>query len=192
MIATRLLKILRVITWVIIVLYLLICVVGFLFLRHPQLSYYVILSGSMQPEINIDDVVVSRNMDADEVTSSLEIGDVATYYDGKTYVTHRVYDKTVLPNGNAVFIFKGDNNNTIDRYSVKADQIKGKHIYNLQGMGWLFEFLNSTYGLITLICILLLLFTVENTFAYVLNAKQSKRQSETGGEQPVDNLQPTS
>ena len=172
------LKIGRIITWVLIVLYLLLCFIGFCFLRLSNLSFYVILSGSMQPEINIDDVVVSRNLSEAEVIQTLSIGDVATYDDGQSYVTHRVYDKSTDKKGNTVFIFKGDNNNTIDRYSVRPEQIKGVQVNNLRNFAWMFEFLNSTYGTITLISLLLLLFVAENTFAYAVKYQQSKLQSE--------------
>lgn len=188
------LKIIRAVTYFIIGLYLVLCFVGFFLLRLSNLAYYVILSGSMQPSINIDDVVVSRNLNETEVNTSVDVGDVATYFDGKSYVTHRVYDKTTDKNtGETVYIFKGDNNNTIDRYSVKAGQIKGKQVYNLKNGAGLFEFLNSIYGVVTLVSILLLLFMVENTLAYAINYKLSKLQSQnTDGEQTVDNLQPVS
>lgn len=188
------LKVIRAVTYFIIGLYLVLCFVGFFLLRLSNLSYYVILSGSMQPGINIDDVVVSRNLNETEVNASVDVGDVATYFDGKSYVTHRVYDKTTDKNtGETVYIFKGDNNNTIDRYSVKAGQIKGKQVYNLKNGAGLFEFLNSIYGVVTLVSILLLLFMVENTLAYAINYKLSKLKSpNTDGEQTVDNLQPVS
>ena len=188
------LKVIRAVTYFIIGLYLVLCFVGFFLLRLSNLSYYVILSGSMQPGINIDDVVVSRNLNETEVNASVDVGDAATYFDGKSYVTHRVYDKTTDKNtGETVYIFKGDNNNTIDRYSVKAGQIKGKQVYNLKNGAGLFEFLNSIYGVVTLVSILLLLFMVENTLAYAINYKLSKLQSQnTDGEQTVDNLQPVS
>ena len=173
------LKISRVIILVIIGLYLTVCFAGFFLLRFSNLSFYVILSGSMKPEINIDDVIVSRNLNETEVNSTVNIGDVATYFDGKSYVTHRVYDKTTDKDGNTVFIFKGDNNNTIDRYSVTTSQIRGKQVYNLQNFAWMFEFLNSIYGVITLISILLLLFITENTLAYAINMKLSVKEKET-------------
>ena len=94
------LKISRVIILVIIGLYLTVCFAGFFLLRFSNLSFYVILSGSMKPEINIDDVIVSRNLNETEVNSTVNIGDVATYFDGKSYVTHRVYDKTTDKDGN--------------------------------------------------------------------------------------------
>ena len=184
------LKISRVIVCVIIGLYLVLCFGGFYLLKLSGLSYYVIVSGSMQPEINIDDVVVSRNLNETEVSSSLNVGDVATYFDGTAYVTHRVYDKTTDTDGNPVFIFKGDHNNTIDRYSVKVDQIKGKQVFNLPHAAGLFEFLNSTYGTVTLISILLILFVTENTLSYAINSRQSKSPTKSGENHSVDDLTP--
>lgn len=184
----RVLKIGRIVLWVIIVLYLILCLAGFYLLRLSGLNYYVILSGSMQPEINVDDVVVSRSLNETEVNSAVNVGDEATYFDGSSYVTHRVYDKTTDKDGNTVFIFKGDNNNTIDRYSVKASQIRGKQVYILRDFAWMFDFLNSFYGVAAMISILLLLFMTENTLAYAVSYKQSRLES--SGQKTVDDLQP--
>ena len=143
----KVLKISRIFILVIICLYLVCCFAGSYLLRFSNLSFYVIQSGSMQPEINIDDVVVAQKLDETEVYSVLKEGDIATYFDGSAYVTHRVYEKTVNENGENVFIFKGDNNNTIDRYSVKPEQIRGKQIFIIPDGEWIFEFLNSIYGI---------------------------------------------
>ena len=184
----RVLKIGRIVLWVIIILYLVLCIAGFCLLRLSGLNYYVILSGSMQPEINVDDVVVSRSLNETEVNSAVNVGDVATYFDGSSYVTHRVYDKTIDKDGNTVFIFKGDNNNTIDRYSIKASQIRGKQVYILRDFAWMFDFLNSFYGVAAMISVLLLLFITENTLAYAVSYKKSRLES--SGQKTVDDLQP--
>lgn len=179
----------RIILWVITGVYLILCFVGFYLLRFARLDYYVILSGSMKPEININDVVVSKSLNEAEVNSAVNVGDIATYFDGKSYITHRVYDKTTDKDGNAVFIYKGDNNNTIDRYSIKASQIRGKTVYILKDFAWMFSFLNSPYGVTALISILLLLFMTENTLAYAIRYQQYKNKSEQNEKQTVDNLQ---
>ena len=156
----------------------------------------MIVSGSMQPEINIDDVVVCKVLSETEVDQNLDVGDVATYFDGKAYVTHRVFDKSTDKETNeTVFVFKGDNNNTVDRLRIRSSQIRGKQVYTLANFAGLFEFINSIYGTITLISILALLFVLENTFAYAINLKltklQSENSSENGESKLNDDLQPS-
>ena len=189
----KVLKAFRIFARILIGLYLIFCLTGFILLRLSDLSYYVIVSGSMKPEINIDDVVVSKNLNETEVAQNLDVGDVATYFDGKSYITHRVIDKSKDKETNeTVFVFKGDNNNTVDRLRIKASQIRGKQVYTLVNAAWIFEFINSIYGTITLISILLLLFLVENTFTYAINLKLTKIHSENNGETKInDNLQPS-
>ena len=94
-----------------------------------------------------------------------------------------------------VFVFKGDNNNTVDRLRIRSSQIRGKQVYTLANFAGLFEFINSIYGTITLISILALLFVLENTFAYAINLKltklQSENSSENGESKLNDDLQPS-
>ena len=189
----RTLKIFRIITMILIGLYITTCATVFILLRLTNLSYYVIISGSMKPEINIDDVVVSRNLTETEVAQSLEVGDIATYFDGSSYVTHRVYDKSTDKETNeTVFVFKGDNNNTVDRLRIRSNQIRGKQIYTLSNAAWIFEYINSIYGTISLISVLALLFVIENTLTYAINLKLQALQQKNNGETDLsDNLQPS-
>lgn len=73
-----------------------------------------VLSGSMLPDIRINDVVFIANKD------KYHENDIVTYEDGESYVTHRIErieDDTV--------ILKGDANNTQDK-PIKRNQIVGK------------------------------------------------------------------
>lgn len=179
----RVLKIFRIVTISLIILFLLSCACLFILLKCCNLSYYVILSGSMQPEIMVDDLVVSKNLSENEVYDDLNEGDIATYFDGKDYITHRVYEKGFDESkGMAMFVFKGDNNNTIDRNTVMANQIRGKYLFSIRNGSGIFGFINSIYGLITLVSILVLLFMIDNTLVYVMNMKILKLKNSSEDE----------
>ena len=73
---------------------------------------YVVLSGSMEPEIKTGSVVfVNQNVKFSE----LEKGDIITYKTGDVMVTHRVHEK----NGDKI-ITKGDANDSLDGGFVTA------------------------------------------------------------------------
>lgn len=187
----KILKGCKIAVYILIGLFIIACITGFILLKCVNLNYYVIQSGSMQPEINIGDVVVSQNLNETEVYNSLEVGDIATYYDGQNYVTHRVYDKAFDKEHNeGLFIFKGDHNNTIDKNSVKASQVRGKMVYNLKGGSDLFGFVHSVYGIVTLVAILLMLFMIDNTLEYAIKLKTQKisHSSDNADTSHVENI----
>ena len=47
---------------------------------------YVIISGSMRPEIEIGDIVVAKNVSEDE----LNVGDIICFRQGQSVITHRI------------------------------------------------------------------------------------------------------
>ncbi len=78
----------------------------------------MIKSGSMYPELNVNDFVVILK------TDNYKVGDIITYnYEGKYLVTHRIIGKS-----DNCFITKGDNNNSEDQEHVKIENVKGKVI----------------------------------------------------------------
>lgn len=176
----RVLKAFRVVIYMVLVLFFIACVAGVILFKFSNLSYYVILSGSMRPDIDIDDVVISQNLSETDAYDALEIGDVATYFDGKNYITHRVYDKRQMDDGEYVFLFKGDNNNVVDKNTVKANQIRGKYLYTLKDGADVFGFITNYYGIITIILILVMLFLIDNTIVYAINYKQNQMFGDSG------------
>jgi len=73
----------------------------------------VVLSGSMEPELSINDLIIVQ------ATKEIECGDVIVYQTGNSLVVHRVVDV----NGETV-ITKGDANNTADE-PFSLDCVKG-------------------------------------------------------------------
>jgi len=76
----------------------------------------VVLSGSMEPTLGINDVIFVRE------TDSYEVGDIVVYQSGQTLIVHRIIAKD-----GENLITQGDANNTadapIERYAVKGEVI---------------------------------------------------------------------
>ena len=80
---------------------------------------YVVYSGSMEPEIPTGAVVFTK-----EGEFSPKKGDIITFHNGDTVVTHRVVKKE-----KDIFITKGDANKTEDPVPAEASQIIGRVVF---------------------------------------------------------------
>lgn len=103
----------------------------------PGISIYTIVSPSMTPNINVYDVVV--NVKASK-PADIEVGDIITFKsqaatsEGMT-ITHRVIAIDQLPDGTYEYMTQGDNNPEPDSSYVTFDNIIGKEILTIPGLG---------------------------------------------------------
>ncbi len=105
-------------------------------------SMGIIMSGSMEPELRVDDLVVSR------ATEGYGVGDVITFRSGRTLTTHRI----VGEDGEG-FITRGDANNTEDRERVRLDAIVGEVVCVLPGVGRFISMLRTPLGMTLLVLV---------------------------------------
>ena len=91
---------------------------------------YVIISGSMEPNINIGDLVVAK-----KIKGELQVGDVISYRKGHSVITHRISQKTENEYGEKIYKTKGDNNNTEDSEEIRKEDIDGKVIKVIPKVG---------------------------------------------------------
>lgn len=121
----------------------------------PTFNAYVVLTGSMLPEIQVNDVVVTKKVDV----SSLKVGDVITFASAdtrflNTIITHRIIKKEYDSKTKTYsFQTQGDNNNVADSALVPQNNIYGKVILKIPKLGYLQEFLASDGGWIIVILI---------------------------------------
>lgn len=121
----------------------------------PSYNAYVVLTGSMVPEIMPMDVVITKRRDAKD----LEVEDIITFLSSDSrlsgvIVTHRIkeifYDSTT---GKYTFQTKGDANNTADFTLAEDYNIIGEVIFKIPKVGYIQEILASKGGLIIFIFI---------------------------------------
>ena len=123
-------------------------------------SVYRVSSPSMEPELAVGDVILTRKEEA----KSLQIGDIITYngmegsYAGKV-ITHRIEDIQEV-NGQFLFTTKGDVNPEIDPI-VYEGQILGKMAFKVPIIGVLYSFFITPYGLVVVLLVILLAFSNE-------------------------------
>lgn len=121
----------------------------------PVFNAYVVLSGSMLPEIAIKDIVVTKKVAAEK----LEVGDIITFIApdtryGGISITHRIIDKMYDESlGSYTYRTRGDNNNVADAALVPNDNILGKVILKVPKLGYIQDLLASKGGLIFVVLI---------------------------------------
>ena len=108
----------------------------------------VVLSGSMEPTLSVNDLVVVREAD------SYEVGDVVVYQDGSSLVVHRI----ISVNGDEI-ITQGDANNKADE-PITASAVKGKMMLSIPFVGAILQFIKTKVGFILIIVATIALFEV--------------------------------
>lgn len=99
----------------------------------------VVLSGSMEPAIMVDELILVKAED------SYEVGDVVVYQSGPMLVVHRI----VAMDGETVTT-RGDANN-VDDGDIELTQIKGKVIAHIPHVGKLVRLLKTPVATVLLI-----------------------------------------
>lgn len=126
------------------------------------IKMYVIVSGSMEPELYVGDIVIVKDLkDEDKINKD----DVISFRQGQTIITHRV-SEVVNINGVEKYRTKGDNNNTEDVMIIGRESIEGKVVNKIKSLGKTVLALRNT----TLIIVIVL-------FYYVFLVFDQKKQN---------------
>jgi len=116
---------------------------------------YVVLSGSMAPQIQPGDVVVVDDAAAEQIHE----GDVISFYvdgsfggPGRDRVTHRVVEKHHTADG-VTYETKGDANDDRDPWTVAQSQVIGTVSFHVPYVGRLFLFAQRPLGAALLVAL---------------------------------------
>lgn len=136
-------------------------------------TMFEVVSGSMEPTINIKDLIIVK------ITDDIKVGDIITYTDGKDFITHRVIDI----NEDTIHT-KGDANNSED-YETSKESLVGKVVLVLPKVGIIKEVLFTPKIVISVVAFLIL-FSL--CFSYVPNKKRKGSQSLDSNFEEVNNV----
>lgn len=134
----------------VIILFLMYRLISLRFLNKPYVnlfgySTFEIATGSMQPALNVKDVILVKEM------KEYKNGDIVSYIDGNDVITHRI-----VKIKKDTVITKGDDNNT-DDYEVNKKNIIGKTIYVVPNGGLIREMFIRPKVIISIIVTLILI-----------------------------------
>lgn len=107
---------------------------------------YVIVSGSMVPELEIGDIVIVKTINPEE----LEENEIISFRKGQSVITHRIIEIMETDNGRE-FKTKGDSNNTEDTEVIRNTEIEGKVIQKIPLIGKFALMLKSKKVIIILV-----------------------------------------
>ncbi len=101
---------------------------------------FIVVSGSMEPEIKTGSIAyINTNVDVHDI----EVGDIICFNVDDVQVTHRVIKKN-----EDSFITKGDFNNTEDLAPVKFDKYIGRTNVYIPYVGYVLSFFQSSIGIL--------------------------------------------
>ncbi len=123
-------------------------------------QFYRVMTGSMEPSIQVDANVVVKAVDTD----TLQVGDVITFISRDPQIegsanTHRIVEITQDESGQTCYITKGDANLNVDELAVYPEEVCGKVIYYTTAIYWIsvfFDFVHTGTGFFTVIILPLL------------------------------------
>ncbi len=120
----------------------------------PEISMYTIISGSMEPQIKVYDVVFDQKV---KNFSTIKVGDVITYTSEDPahpgmIITHRVTESIKKSDG-YYFRTKGDNNSQEDSKEVFESQVIGKVIMKFPQLGRIQMIVTNNLGWIIFVLI---------------------------------------
>ena len=106
----------------------------------------VVLSGSMEPALAVDDLIIVHEEE------SYAVGDMLVFRDGDSFTVHRLKAQ----NGD-VWTTRGDANNTDDP-PLSPKDVKGKVVKCIKGGGKIVSAIRSPIGVVLLLAIAVALF----------------------------------
>lgn len=122
-------------------------------------SFFKVTTGSMDPTIKENDIIIVSTND------TYNVNDIITYRDDANFITHRI----IRMDGNTL-ITKGDANNATDQEVNKSDVI-GKVVKIFSGLG-IWQSIFTTPKVIVALFVTLILFD----FAFSYKGKENKNK----------------
>ena len=136
---------------------------------------YFIQTGSMEPELMVGDVIISKRYSGEELRAGVD-GDIITYvgregsFSGKT-VTHRVVKVTE----NGIYV-QGDANNTPDPM-ITNDDVKAVMVYKTVIIDKFYKITSTWWGFVLLIILPMSAMLVSEGISLVKEIKNERKEA---------------
>lgn len=131
-----------------------------------------IVSGSMEPNLEINDVVLVQKCDILE----LKKGDIITFRQDERIISHRIL-KVTKEKGIIKFQTKGDNNEIPDPDLVEQEQIYGKVLFRIKKIGKFISYIQNARGFINIVIfaiIVYILVTLKDKQKHIRKIRRKK------------------
>jgi signal peptidase I len=140
-----------------------------------QFKPYVVITESMEPVLNVDDMIIVFNPKVDE----LEVDDIITFeadidYNGtKEIVTHYIYSITDDGEGNLSFRTVRQGGTVPDTWILSEQDVIGVYGFKISQLGVFINFIKSPFGIAAI------LVNIGVIVAIVVLVKSDKKKTET-------------
>lgn len=132
----------------------------------------ICISNSMEDEFEVGDIIISKIA----LKDNIKVGDIITYREGETIVTHRV-ENIVYENNQIKYVTKGDSNNTIDENKIAYSQIEGVYCYKIPKIGNIVLMIQKPQGF--LIVFFIPVAIIACIYKLIINRKEIKELRKT-------------
>ena len=130
-----------------------------------------IVSESMEPTLEINDVVVVKMCEA----TQLQKGDIITFQQDGRIISHRILDitkdKKIIK-----FRTKGDNNEIPDSDLVPESQVYGKVVFSIKKIGNIISYIQNIRGLINIVFFVIIVYILVSLRDKQKNTRKMKRK----------------
>ncbi len=150
---------------------------GYLILNYvpfvAKYDHYIIVTGSMEPIISVNDVVI---IDTSVKVDNLEIGDIIAFKtdindDGKDDVVVHYLSSINDINGIKTYKTHPEVSNTEDDWDLHDEDILGLHTLTIPKIGGVLRFATSTIGRVTLLIDIVVIYFL---FEFILDPKKEE------------------
>lgn len=134
---------------------------------------FIVITGSMEPNINIGDFIISKKVSQNE----LKVGDVITFRlsDEQDTITHRIIN-IIDKDEKKLYQTKGDNNDTPDKELIDYEKIVGRVSFRIPKIGKYISYVFTGTGITVIILIMLLHYTFTNERKIRILAREEARK----------------
>ena len=130
-----------------------------------------IVSESMEPTLEINDVVVVKTCEA----TQLQKGDIITFQQDGRIISHRILDitkdKKIIK-----FRTKGDNNEIPDSDLIPENQVYGKVLFSIKKIGKIISYIQNIRGLINIVFFVIIVYILVSLRDKQKNTRKMKRK----------------
>lgn len=154
-----------------------------------QFKPYIVITQSMEPVINVDDVAIVKNVDINDLKEE----DIITFYadinyDGdKEVVTHYVYSIGEDGNGETTIrtrrYFEDEADIIADTWRLSEDDIIGRYLFKIPMIGIPIRFIQSPFGIAAIIVNAGVIFGI----VWLIKKDKKLKDSETVQDDPKNN-----
>lgn len=152
-------------------------------------TFFRVVTGSMEPNIPVDALIVVRNVEPE----TLAEGDVISFFSRDPSLlgevnTHRIV-RIGGEGGELTFLTKGDANNVEDRYVTQAEDVIGKVILVSRGLGKMIRLISNPLVFFSLIVLPLVFLLGRSLYeSYQIARKLVREEEEAAVREAIETM----